>query len=279
MSQTLPPTFHLRCALLEFYRLEKTLYDECLNGIPAYTNCLLIGIDNETRQREIAYFVPQGALFDKKTLIELFYKPYTYEAIFFDTHFENIPLFALPGISIFKIYSMGRIDELCKLIRLENNNDYFFKGSIISTALETTMLYALRHLKEDKPSLFEYFIRQFDNERLPKLLSYIHSHLKEDLSLEQMADVIFLSPDYASQFFKKYVGIGLQSYLIDQRVKKGLYYLITSMDQISAISEKTGFSDQAYFNRRFKALFKLSPLPLRKRYHILQYSQAGALMA
>jgi AraC-like DNA-binding protein len=267
------------CKLSGYYRIDKDLYDECLNGLPAYTNVLICGIDPATNEREISYFLPQGEIFDKKKLIELFYKPYIFELIFFDALLEGIPVFGIPAISGFKVNSMERLSTFCSLVSFENRNSYLFKDMIVSATLEKISLYILRDLSASHRELFDRIYQHFDNDRLMKILSHIHLHLQEDITLDGLAGLVFLSADYISQFFKRCIGMSIQSYLIDQRVKLGLHMLVSTSDQIATISDNTGFVDQAYFNRRFKMFYEVNPLRMRKKYQLLFISQAGALMA
>lgn len=268
----------LECELTGYYKLDKQLFDECINGLPSYTNCLLCGIDTATGKRELAYFLPQGETFDKKQIIELFHQPYIFELIFFDATINGIPVFGLPGVKGFKISSVDRLATFCSLVSFENTNSYLFKDTIMSATLEKIAVYILRDLSEANRDIFAQLNQHFDNERLIKILMYIHENLRGDINLEKLAELISLSPDYISQFFKRCVGMSIQAYLIDQRVKLGLHALVSTSDQIAIISDNTGFIDQAYFNRRFKMFYSVNPLRVRKKYQLMSVSQAGMLM-
>jgi AraC-like DNA-binding protein len=269
----------LACKLSGHYRIDKSLFDECLNGLPAYTNCLMCGIDPATGQLELTYFLPQGEIFDKKALIEFFYKPYEFDLIFFDAYLEGVPIFGIPGIKGFKINAVNQLETFVNLVNFENRHSYLFKEYVVATTLEKISVYILRELSTTNNEVFEQIHQHFDNDRLLKILTYVHEHLNEDITLEHLANLVFLSPDYISQFFKRCIGMSIQSYLIDQRVKLGLHYLVSTSDQIAAIADNTGFIDQAYFNRRFKMFYAVNPLRMRKKYQLLFVSQAGALMA
>jgi AraC-like DNA-binding protein len=268
----------LACSLSGYYKLDKELYDECLEGLPAYTNALLSGIDSTTGKREIAYFIPQGEMFDKKQFPEIFNEPYLLEIFFFDALVEGIPVFGIPGLKTFKISSIERLSGFCSLVSYENTNSYLFKESIVSATLEKISLYVLRDLHDTFKDMFSHINQHFENDRLMKILMHIHQNLQKDITLEHLAELISLSPDYISQFFKRCIGMSIQAYLIDQRVKLGLHFLVSTSDQIAGISDKTGFIDQAYFNRRFKMFYGVNPLRMRKKYQLMSISQAGFLM-
>jgi AraC-like DNA-binding protein len=269
----------LDCRFNAFYRVDNGLFEECLENIPSYTNCLVCGINKLSNEQEVTYFVPQGARFEKKTLSALFDKPYHFDMVFFDTALNSIPVFSTPGMKIFRVNSISQFSSFISLLGYEEQNSFLFKDYIQSATLEKICIYILRDLHKDNFDIFQKINENFNNERLYKILSHIHQNIQAELTLEHLATLVYLSPDYISQFFKRCVGEGIQTYLIDQRVKMGLYNLVSTSDQIASIAENTGFVDQAYFNRRFKSVYKSNPLKIRKKYQLLSVSQAGTIMS
>jgi AraC-like DNA-binding protein len=268
----------LDCSLAAFCKIDAALFDECLNNSPTHTNCLMIGSGIQSGMAEIAYFLPQGEIFDKKKLSDMFSKPYNFDLIFFNARINDIPFFAMPGLGVVKINNIEQIRIFNSLLNFENAHAYPFKDYMLSSTLGKIAVYILRGLQDFKPEFYSTLNAHFANARLLTILRFIHQHIQEDVTLERLAQLVDLSPDYVSQFFKRCLGMSIQSYLIDQRVKLGLYLLISGTDQISVISDDTGFVDQAYFNRRSKLVFGMNPLRLRKKYQLLFVSQAGALM-
>jgi AraC-like DNA-binding protein len=269
----------LDCRFVAYYHADEALFIECLDGIPAFTNCLLCGVSKTTGARELTYFIPQGELFERSVLEPLFDKSYRFEMVFFDTGLDGIPIFSVPGVKVFRISSISQLSTFVSLLDYEEKNSFLFKDNVLSATLEKICLYILRDMNAQSRNIFDQITNHFSNERLLKILGHIHEHITRELTLENLAKLVFLSPDYISQFFKRCVGMSIQTYLIEQRVKLGLNALVTSTEPISGIAETTGFIDQAYFNRRFKAVYGLNPLKLRKKYQLLAISQGGMLMS
>jgi AraC-like DNA-binding protein len=267
----------LECKLNATYRIDEDLFKECLEGLPSYTNCLISGL-NSGGQAVAAYFVPQGEIFSKKNLPALFKENFELELIFFDAGIEAVPLFGMPGLNILELKAVRQFAVLRGLLEYESSHTLFLRESVITSTLQKLSFYIIREYKEEQSSHFAHFHNYFDEPRLFKVLTFVHQHISEELTLERLGELIGLSPDYISQFFKRCVGMSIQAYLIDQRVKKGLYGLISSSDQISDIAQLTGFIDQAYFNRRFKIFYNMNPLRLRKQYQLLFISRAGTLL-
>jgi AraC-like DNA-binding protein len=267
----------LECKLSASYKINKDLFDECLEGLPAYSNCLLSAVDAKG-QAVAYYFVPQGEIFSKSQLTALFTGPYVLDLFFFDAAIEMVPLFGMPGLKILQLHAIEQFSALRSLLEYESTHALFLRENVINSTLEKTSFFIIREYKAGQEEVAQYFNNYFDEPRLFKVLTYIHQNMSEELTLEVLGELIELSPDYISQFFKRCVGMSIQAYLIDQRVKQGLYKLIASHDQISDIAFRTGFIDQAYFNRRFKIFYRMNPLRLRKQYQLLFISRAGTLL-
>ncbi|MDQ3072197.1 MAG: AraC family transcriptional regulator [Bacteroidota bacterium] len=269
----------LESRLNSYHRIDKSLLKECLIGLPAYTNCLVSAINKNTLACESTYFIPQGGKFTEELLADVIAGNYLIELIFFETHIQDIPVFGIGGVKGFKLKFSNEISPFCALVGKEITHSFLFKDYIVSNTLDKASVFILRELYQSNPDAFNQLEEHFSNERLVKILNHIHTNMEEEVSLQQLADLAALSVDYISQFFKRCVGYSIQFYLIDQRVKRGLEYLVTTRLPISGIAEKAGFIDQAYFNRRFKTCYNVNPLRLRKKYQLLSISQAGQWMA
>ena len=88
---------------------------------------------------------------------------------------------------------------------------------------------------------------------------YIKEHLTEDLSLDQVAKEMSLSPVYFHNIFKAAVGKTLRDYVEEQRIKKAINLLRTTDYSLTKIAYECGFSSQSYFSYVFKRRMKQSP--------------------
>lgn len=96
---------------------------------------------------------------------------------------------------------------------------------------------------------------------------YVAEHYREDLTLQGIADALFISPYHLSRIFKKQVGIGIVDYIKTIRLKVAQNLLVNTSDSITLISDKSGFSSAAHFRRTFKDSIGLSPQKYRQIYH------------
>ncbi|MBP5153081.1 MAG: helix-turn-helix transcriptional regulator, partial [Lachnospiraceae bacterium] len=96
------------------------------------------------------------------------------------------------------------------------------------------------------------------------ITAYIHAHYTEDLSLEMLADMFFISSCYLSHQFKAITHFNLMTYIQMTRIRNVEYRLITTDNRISDIAESCGFTSFSQFNRIFKKISGMSPSDFRK---------------
>lgn len=92
-----------------------------------------------------------------------------------------------------------------------------------------------------------------------KSLRYVDTHYDEDISLEEVASVINVSPQYFSRIFKEKTGITFVDYLTKVRIRKAKEWLSYSENTIQEICYKVGYKDPNYFARVFKKIVGITP--------------------
>lgn len=98
-----------------------------------------------------------------------------------------------------------------------------------------------------------------------QIRNYIQHHYNENnLSPENLAAMVYLSPGYLSAVFKEETGVTMNRYVREVRMNKARELLENTNMKISGISEKVGFSSSTYFCRSFREFFGVSPESCRK---------------
>lgn len=100
---------------------------------------------------------------------------------------------------------------------------------------------------------------------IEKVLSYIHEHFSENITLEQLARESSLSRTYLSKYFKEITGQTLFTYIQQTRVQYASYLLQTGRKSIAEIATDSGFETVSYFNRVFKKYNGKSPSQFREK--------------
>ena len=99
---------------------------------------------------------------------------------------------------------------------------------------------------------------------LNTVLACIEQHCCTELTLNTVAEIVHLNPQYLSRYFKNKMGITFTEYVAKLRIEKAKKLFIDTNYPIYRIATELGFSDQAYFNRVFKKYENQSPQKYRK---------------
>ena len=103
-------------------------------------------------------------------------------------------------------------------------------------------------------------------QRLNRILIYMYTHYNGALTLEQIAAEHGVSKYYISHMIKQAFGASFQEVLGKIRAERAELYLLGTDLPVGQISDQVGFSSYQYFNKYFKACFKMAPMEYRKRY-------------
>ncbi len=138
--------------------------------------------------------------------------------------------------------------------------------------------------KEDLGELHEWIFAKVENliklvqsgrdmrqqDIMKKILAYIHSNYHRDITLEEVAGAVFLSPCYLSRIFKQVQGVNFIDYLTSIRLEKAKVLLRSSGESIAQIAGKVGYQDPKYFSTVFKKHEGCTPSEYRSRHFPLQ---------
>ena len=90
-----------------------------------------------------------------------------------------------------------------------------------------------------------------ENTIVRQIKDYIDEHIQDQLSLEEIAEHIYMNPTYLSQLYKKKTGEKLRSYIVSERIRKAKRYLEEGKS-IHETAVLTGFASDSYFIQCFK---------------------------
>src|SRR5262245_13001601 len=102
--------------------------------------------------------------------------------------------------------------------------------------------------------------------KLRAVVEYVEEHLDGSPSLEQMAAVARLSPNYFVSQFKRATGLPPHQYVILRRVERARQLLETETElSLAEVAAHAGFSDQSQFSHHFKRIVGVTPGQFRTR--------------
>lgn len=104
----------------------------------------------------------------------------------------------------------------------------------------------------------------YGNHTIHQMEQYIHIHYKEPLSLNMIADHVYLSPKYISNIFSQETGCTINKYIRNIRMDKARELLLTSNMKIADISKNVGYTNVSYFCKCFQEDFGATPEKYRQ---------------
>lgn len=97
-----------------------------------------------------------------------------------------------------------------------------------------------------------------------EIQTIINNEYMNDLSLNDLAGRVYLTPAYVSYIFKQETGQNLVKYLTDFRMNRAKELLEQGMMKIVDIGKACGYQNQPYFNRLFKNYYGVTPRHYRE---------------
>jgi AraC-like DNA-binding protein len=93
-----------------------------------------------------------------------------------------------------------------------------------------------------------------------QIVNYFEDHYNQKISLDQIAENMYLSPFYISKIFKSEVGDTPIRHLINIRLEKAKELLMNGTTQsIQEVAAQVGYDDAYHFSKLFKKRFGVSP--------------------
>ena len=104
------------------------------------------------------------------------------------------------------------------------------------------------------------------DEKLDEILHYLQTHFTENITLEDLSEMFYISKYYLSREFKKKYGEGINSCINLFRINRGKELLRFTDKSIHEISEMCGIPDTNYFIKLFKSAENMTPSEYRQKW-------------
>lgn len=188
------------------------------------------------------------------------------------------------GLSVYFIekYLGSYSTYVCNSV-LEPNNNYTVLKQLITNiaakyledlnfhqlAIVGLLFQLLDQLKKENAFLqqVEETIPPKYNDRIRTITHYIDANYQTPLTLNSLSSALFLSPQYLSKFFKKYLHKNFKDYLLEKRLFHAHRDICYTNDSITEIAIHHGFSDITAFSKAFRCYYQNTPSKYRKIKH------------
>ncbi len=184
-------------------------------------------------------------------------KPHT-ESLQFDHHQEIICIWVdVPGLEIQDIMRIQDKDAHLKWLMEAIHTEYKSKTpskALIDHYVKSVMLLIGRF----------YFEKQTQDDMISRVILYMQDHLTETISVQQLADMVYVSKSYLSRAFKQKTGLSLMEYLNSLRMESAKAMLAASNMNTEEIAYRTGYHSTKFFYRAFRAYTGMATREYRK---------------
>ncbi|CCU78927.1 Transcriptional regulator, AraC family [Halanaerobium saccharolyticum subsp. saccharolyticum DSM 6643] len=123
---------------------------------------------------------------------------------------------------------------------------------IIDRIIEIETKYSNKNDKKTNPNL-----------QLAEIIAYINQNYKNKITLQNIAEKLYISKYYLSHFFKDSTGFTVIEFVNNKRIMEAQKLLIKSSENITDIAVNVGFNSLTHFERTFKKINGITPTQYR----------------
>jgi len=159
-----------------------------------------------------------------------------------------------------------KIMRLCTSMEAENliykEGRYF----MLKSYLMQLILLVIREQSESISPTGSYAFKSVKKSYVvEQMITYFEEHYSEKISLDQIAENMYLSPFYLSKIFKSETGDTPIHYLINIRMEKARKLLEDNRESsIQEVAAMVGYDDAYHFSKLFKKRYGVAPSRIRK---------------
>ena len=133
----------------------------------------------------------------------------------------------------------------------------FFGRQALARACLTELFVEINHAIYNQFG-FSFNSKTKDKQTVEIIRQYILQHLDQDLTIDMLAEYVYLSRSSLMRYFKKYTGMTIYQYIQLMRLRKS-DELINQGIPFTEAAQLSGFCDYSAFYRAFVKEYKASP--------------------
>lgn len=104
-----------------------------------------------------------------------------------------------------------------------------------------------------------------DNDRINLVFNHVKSHFKEEISLDEMADMVSMTVPSFCRYFKKITNKTFTQFVNEYRLVHASKLLAEQPMSITEVCYESGFNNFSHFNKSFKAFTGQNPSEYRNQ--------------
>ena len=162
----------------------------------------------------------------------------------------------------------GRFSKLRRLLN-ELLRDYLQNGSHVSFSQIVTYFRVLEELSANFLSKAEEQdgeSESYGSHRLQMVVNYVQENYNKHISLQDLAEKLYVTDSHLSRVLKRELGVGFREYVNSVRLQHAVDDLLYTDKSIIRVSNDNGFSGVAMFNKVFRETYGMTPTAYKKKF-------------
>ena len=205
-----------------------------------------------------ANIIHKAAWYGERELISIGFNPQLFATtIENSSKFDRVTLIPKLPVSDPLILQMG----LALKTAVQNNVNSRLYVESMTNALA---VHLIQYYSNSNPILREYN-GGLSRNKLNKVIDYIEGNLDLNLTLQELAHLVHISPHYFSTLFKQSTGLTPHQYVIKTRIERAKNLLLQRKMAIAEIAQQVGFANQSHLNLHFKRQVGITPKQFARR--------------
>ena len=174
---------------------------------------------------------------------------------------------ALDGAPILSVKKYQ--DELlkcCNEIAKEQHQRQLGHSFILKSLVMKLIIILYREMDECSSPPFHQVSQLISSDKkvmVQSLIDYMSHYYMNDLTLEYLSQIMYISSAYISKIFKEETGFSPIQYLIQIRLEKSKKLLSSPTASIKQVAKTVGYDDPYYFSKLFKKYYGIPPSTYR----------------
>lgn len=164
--------------------------------------------------------------------------------------------------AISRLSDMSSIIPMFHQLTKEYQDSDFGREEFIRATITQLCIMVLRQSNIETQAACKPVVEHYSP--IQEAVLYIRNHYRDSITIDEVASIVHLTPNYFSEYFKKQTGVKFCSYVQKLRLEFSVSLLKLSDLSIKEIADQSGFNSAAYFSNAFKDYFGVSPEQFRK---------------
>lgn len=191
-------------------------------------------------------------------LLSIFFNPTGKLSSLFDLpELKSIQSFFANYVSGFKIPQQSFNDLSGKILSIKYANGL---DQLMQFFQLLRSLSALKDISPLAPNAQPKNFSDYEGMRISNIYNYIMQHYNRDITLEEVSEAAYMTPQAFCRYFKKHTRVTFITFLNEIRINEACKRLIDgSYESVSSVAYDCGFNSITNFNRVFKSTTGKSP--------------------